>query len=193
MRKSRVVRSTTETQIELDLDLDGDGTCDIATGLGFFDHMLSHVTKHGGLSMRLKASGDLHIDEHHLVEDVGIVLGKAILEAVGDKRGICRFGSAYVTMDEAMARTVIDLSGRSHFVFHAEFAREMINGFALEMVNEFFQAVANEGKMNLHVALLYGKNAHHQAEAIFKSFGRALKEAAAQSGGISIPSTKGLL
>jgi imidazoleglycerol-phosphate dehydratase len=121
------------------------------------------------------------------------VIGKAIQEAVGDKRGINRFGSAYVTMDEAMARTVIDLSGRSHFVFHADFSREMINGFALEMVREFFQAIANEGKMNLHVALLYGRNAHHQAEAIFKSFGRALREAAAHTGGTSVPSTKGVL
>jgi imidazoleglycerol-phosphate dehydratase len=193
MRTARIVRSTTETQIELDLDLDGDGSYEIATGIGFFDHMLSHIAKHGGLSMKLKASGDLHIDEHHLVEDVGIVLGKAILEAVGDKRGINRFGSGYVTMDEAMARTVIDLSGRSHFVFYAKFSREVINGFSLEMVNEFFQAIANEGKMNLHVALLYGKNAHHQSEAIFKSFGRALREAVAQSGGTAVPSTKGVL
>jgi imidazoleglycerol-phosphate dehydratase len=193
MRNAHIVRHTTETQIQLDLELDGDGTYEISTGVGFFDHMLSHVAKHGGLSLHLKAKGDLHIDEHHLVEDVGIVLGAAILQAIGEKRGIERFGTGYIAMDEALARTVVDLSGRSHYVFHAEFSRESINGFALEMVREFFQAIANEGKMNLHVALLYGKNAHHQSEAIFKSFGRALREAVRQTGDTSIPSTKGML
>jgi imidazoleglycerol-phosphate dehydratase len=192
-RTSRIVRSTTETQIELDLDLDGTGAYEITTGLGFFDHMLSHIARHGKLDLRLKAKGDLHVDEHHLIEDVGICLGKAIVEAVGEKKGIERFGAAFVAMDEALARTVIDLSGRSYLVFHAPFSREAINGFPLEMVKEFFQAIAGEGRLNLHVALLYGDNAHHQVEAIFKSFGRALKAAVKRSGLEGIPSTKGVL
>jgi imidazoleglycerol-phosphate dehydratase len=192
-RTAHIVRNTTETAIDLRLNLDGTGTYQIATGVGFFDHMLAHVAKHGRLDLVLKATGDLHIDEHHLVEDVGICFGKALAEALGDKRGIERFGTAFVTMDEALARTVIDLSGRGYLVFHAEFSREVINGFSLEMVKEFFQAVANEAKMNLHVALLYGANAHHQAEGIFKSFGRALREATRSSGSDVIPSTKGSL
>jgi imidazoleglycerol-phosphate dehydratase len=175
------------------LNLDGTGAYEIDTGVGFFDHMLAHVAKHGRLDLHLKATGDLHIDEHHLVEDVGICFGKALAEALGDKRGIERFGTSFVTMDEALARTVIDLSGRSYLVFHAPFSRDAINGFSLEMVKEFFQAVANEGKMNLHIALLYGNNAHHQAEGIFKSFGRALREAVRRSGTDAIPSTKGSL
>jgi imidazoleglycerol-phosphate dehydratase len=192
-RSSKISRSTNETKIELELDLDGSGTHEIATGLGFFDHMLSHVARHGGLDLRLRAKGDLHVDEHHLIEDVGICLGKAITEALGDKKGIERFGAAFVTMDEALARTVIDLSGRGYLVFHADFSREAINGFPLEMVKEFFQAIAGEGRMNLHIALLYGGNAHHQIEAIFKSFGRALKAAVKKTGSDAIPSTKGIL
>lgn len=192
-RTAHIQRTTTETGIDLRLALGDEGPSSIATGVGFFDHMLTHVAKHGGLRLDLAAKGDLHIDEHHLVEDVGICLGKALTEALGDKRGIERFGAGFVAMDEALARTVIDLSGRSYLVFHAGFSREMINGFALEMVKEFFQAVASEGKMNLHVALLYGDNAHHQAEAIFKSFGRALRQAVRLTGGTGIPSTKGAL
>ena len=192
-RTAQIVRRTTETQIECVICLDGTGKFEGTSGIGFFDHMLSHIAKHGGCDLRVTATGDLHVDEHHLVEDIGIVLGQALLKAVGEKRGIERFGTAYITMDEAMARTLIDLSGRSHFVFHAEFSRESINGFALEMVSEFFQAIANEGRMNLHIALLYGKNAHHQAEAIFKSFGRALREAVRLTGRSTIPSTKGVL
>ena len=192
-RKANVIRNTNETQIQLELSLDGNGVFDIATGVGFFDHMLSQVAHHGRLDLKLRATGDLHIDEHHLVEDVGICLGRAIAESLGDKLGIERFGTGYVAMDEALARTIIDMSGRSYLVFHAEFSREVINGFALEMVKEFFQAVAMEAKMNLHVALLYGDNAHHQTEAIFKSFGRALREAVRQTGGTTVPSTKGVL
>jgi imidazoleglycerol-phosphate dehydratase len=193
MRTADISRATAETSIDLKLYLDGSGRSAIETGLGFFDHMLSHIAKHGGLDLTLHAQGDLHVDEHHLIEDVGICLGKAIGEALGDKRGIERFGVGFVTMDEALARTVIDLSGRSFLVFLASFSRESINGFPLEMVKEFFQAVANEGKMNLHVALLYGGNAHHQAEAVFKSFGRALREAVRTTGSSAIPSTKGVL
>lgn len=192
-RESSVVRDTTETSINLRLNLDGTGVYTIDTGLGFFDHMLSHIAKHGGLDLSLKAKGDLHVDEHHLVEDVGICLGKALREALGEKRGIERFGTAFVTMDEALARTVIDLSGRSYLVFLATFSRESINGFSLELVKEFFQAIAGEGKMNVHVALLYGANAHHQAEAIFKSFGRALRQAVRVTMQDTIPSTKGVL
>ena len=192
-RRAQVDRKTTETSVALTLDLDGDGTYDGETGVGFFDHMLSHIARHGGLSLNVRATGDLHVDEHHLVEDVGLCLGKAINAALGEKRGIERFGAGYVTMDEALARTIIDLSGRSYLVFHAEFSRESINGFPLELVEEFFRAVAVEGRMNLHVALLYGANAHHQAEAVFKSFGRALRSAVALSGDDAIPSTKGTL
>ena len=192
-REAHIDRTTTETSVLLDLKLDGTGMYAIETGVGFFDHMLSHIAKHGGLDLTLKAKGDLHVDEHHLVEDVGICLGKGIADALGDKRGIERFGTSFVTMDEALARTVIDLSGRSHLVFHAGFSRDIINGFALEMVREFYQAIANEGRMNLHIALLYGANAHHQAEAIFKSFGRALRAAVQATGTGKIPSTKGIL
>jgi imidazoleglycerol-phosphate dehydratase len=192
-REGTITRNTSETRISLTLDLDGRGEARVATGLGFFDHMLTHIAKHGGLDLTIEAKGDLHIDEHHLIEDVGLALGMALTQALGEKRGIERFGAGYVTMDEALARTVLDLSGRPYLVFHAEFSREAINGFPLEMTKEFFQAIANEGRMNLHVALLYGANAHHQAEAIFKSFGRALRAAVKRSGGEEIPSTKGVL
>jgi len=192
-RKATLDRNTAETQIRLSLDLDGTGTSKIATGIGFFDHMLTHIAKHGKIDLTIEGSGDLHVDEHHLVEDVGICLGKCIQAALGDKRGIERFGVGFVTMDEALARTVIDLSGRSYHVFQAQFTRDTINGFPLELVREFFQAVSSEARMNLHIALLYGVNAHHEAEAIFKSFGRALREAVRVTGGSDIPSTKGVL
>jgi imidazoleglycerol-phosphate dehydratase len=192
-RSASLERTTTETSVTLGLDLDGDGSHDIQTGVGFFDHMLSHIAKHGKIALTVRAAGDLHVDEHHLVEDVGLCLGRAISAALGEKRGIERFGAGFVTMDEALARTVIDLSGRSYFVFLVKFSRESINGFPLELVEEFFRAVATEGKMNLHVALLYGGNAHHQVEAIFKSFGRALRAAVALNGTDAIPSTKGTL
>jgi imidazoleglycerol-phosphate dehydratase len=155
--------------------------------------MLTHIQKHGGLDLTVTGQGDLHVDEHHLVEDVGICFGRALREAVGDKRGIERFGEAFVTMDEALARTVLDLSGRSYLVFHVSFSRESINGFPLELVKEFFQAVSSEARMNLHLALLYGNNAHHQAEAVFKSFGRAVRMAVRLSGSSDVPSTKGML
>lgn len=193
MRQATVNRETAETRIHLELVLDGEGRGHISTGQGFFDHMLSHIARHGGLNLRVQAAGDLHVDDHHLVEDVGLCLGKAIDQALGEKRGIERFGEAFVTMDEALARTVLDLSGRSYLVFHAGFSRDAINGLSLELVREFFRAVSTEGRMNLHVALLYGTNAHHQVEAIFKSFGRALRMAVRASAGDAIPSTKGVL
>jgi len=192
-RTATLERNTAETSIRLRLDLDGSGAFDIATGIGFFDHMLSHIARHGRFDLTVAAKGDLHVDDHHTVEDVGICLGKAISDALGEKRGIERFGAGFVTMDEALARTVIDLSGRSYFVFLAGFSRETLNGFSLELVNEFFRAVATEGRMNLHIALLYGGNAHHQVEAIFKSFGRALRSAVERTGSNDIPSTKGTL
>ena len=192
-RMAEIERKTAETAIRLRLDLDGSGRFDIATGIGFFDHMLSHIARHGRIDLDVSATGDLHVDDHHTVEDVGICLGKAINDALGEKRGIERFGAAFVTMDEALARTVIDLSGRSYLVFNAGFSRETLNGFSLELVNEFFRAVATEGRMNLHISLLYGGNAHHQAEAIFKSFGRALRAAVLATGSNEIPSTKGTL
>ncbi len=192
-RKATLDRNTAETQIRLSLDLDGTGASEIATGIGFFDHMLTHIAKHGKIDLTVQGKGDLHVDEHHLVEDVGICLGKCIQTALGDKRGIERFGVGFVTMDEALARTVIDLSGRSYHVFQAQFTRDTINGFPLELVREFFQAASSEARMNLHIALLYGVNAHHEAEAIFKSFGRALREAVRVTGGSDIPSTKGVL
>ena len=192
-RRAVVQRTTNETAIELALSIDGKGVHEIDTGVGFFDHMMSHIARHGGLDLTLRAKGDLQVDEHHLVEDVGICFGKALKESLGEKRGIERFGYAFVSMDEALARTVIDLSGRSSLVFLAEFSRESINGFSLELVREFFQAMANEGAMNIHIALLYGINAHHQAEAMFKSFGRALRMAVSESKGTEIPSTKGVL
>ena len=192
-RTATLERNTAETSIRLRLDLDGSGAFDIATGIGFFDHMLSHIARHGRFDLTVAAKGDLHVDDHHTVEDVGICLGKAISDALGEKRGIERFGAGFVTMDEALARTVIDLSGRSYFVFLARFSRETLNGFSLELVNEFFRAVATEGRMNLHIALLYGGNAHHQVEAIFKSFGRALRSAVERTGSNDIPSTKGTL
>lgn len=191
-RTAHIERKTAETSVVLDLALDG-GEADISTGIGFFDHMLSHIAKHGGMGLRIEARGDLHVDEHHTVEDVGICLGQAIARAVGDKRGIERFGWAFVPMDEALARTIIDLSGRSYLVLNAAFTREAVNGFPLELVREFFQAVASDGRMNLHMTLLYGMNAHHQAEALFKSFGQALRRAVASSGRDGIPSTKGVL
>lgn len=192
-RSASITRTTNETSVELELNLDGTGEFAINTGHGFFDHMLSHIAKHGKLDLRINAQGDLHVDEHHLVEDIGICFGQALAKALGEKKGIERFGEAFITMDEALARTIIDLSGRNYFVFNAVFSREAINGFALEMVKEFFQAIASEAKMNLHIALLYGGNAHHQCEAIFKSFGRALHSAVNVTGGENIPSTKGIL
>lgn len=192
-RKAALDRKTAETQVRLSLDLDGTGASEISTGVGFFDHMLTHIAKHGRIDLKVDAKGDLHVDEHHLVEDVGICLGKCIHAALGEKRGIERFGVGFVTMDESLARTVIDLSGRSYLAFQAQFTRDAINGFPLELVREFFQAVSSEARMNLHITLLYGINAHHEAEAVFKSFGRALREAVRITGGSDIPSTKGVL
>jgi imidazoleglycerol-phosphate dehydratase len=194
IRTATIRRSTRETQIELALDLDGTGASQIATGVGFFDHMLDLLTRHGLLDLRVAAKGDLDIDPHHTVEDVGIVLGQAISQALGEKAGIHRYGWAEIPMDESLARVAIDLSGRAAFVFNVRFTGPLIGSFPVELIEEFFKSVANEAKINLHINLAYGSNNHHIAEAIFKAFARALKQAAAndprQRG---VPSTKGTL
>ena len=195
-RTAIIQRQTRETDIRLSLDLDG-GPYTIDTGVGFFDHMLDHVARHGRIGLDLSAKGDTHIDDHHTVEDVGIVLGQAIGEGLGDKKGIERYGQASVPMDEALARVAIDLSGRPHLVFRVDFKSfggdgASIGRFDVQLVREFFQAVANSARMNLHIEVPWGENNHHIAEAIFKAFGRALR-GAIEVTGTEIPSTKGTL
>jgi len=195
-RTAGIKRKTKETQIELTLDLDG-GDYANQTGVGFLDHMLDHVARHGRLGLQIKATGDRHIDDHHTVEDVGIVLGQALEKALGDKRGIERFGFASVPMDETLARVSIDLSGRAAFVFdvraadfHSSTAK--IGAFDVQLVREFLQAFVQNGRLNLHVEVPHGENYHHIAEAIFKALGLALKQAVRVSG-TEVPSTKGVL
>ena len=195
-RTSNITRKTNETDITLELNLDG-GAYENDTGVGFFDHMLDHIAKHGRLGLNTRATGDTHIDDHHTVEDVGIVLGQAIDEALGDKRGIERYGYAVVPMDESLARVAVDLSGRPAMVFRAEFKSfgddpAAIGRFDVQLVEEFFNAVMNNAKMNLHIEVPWGENNHHIAEAIFKAFGRALRQAVSITG-TDIPSTKGSL
>lgn len=190
-RNASITRDTKETQIKLSLCLDG-GESSIKTGVGFLDHMLDHVSRHGRMGLKVQAKGDYHIDDHHTVEDVGIVLGQAIAQAVGDKKGIERYGFASVPMDEALARVTVDLSGRSALVYRATFRTGKIGTFDTQLVQEFLNAVANSGKMNLHVEVPYGDNDHHIAEAIFKALGRALRDAVRVTGD-QIPSTKGVL
>ncbi len=195
-RKANITRKTSETDITLALDLNG-GPYTNATGVGFFDHMLDALARHGRVGLDVKAQGDTHIDDHHTVEDVGIVLGQAIDEALGDKRGIERYGYGVVPMDESLARVAIDLSGRASLVFKAEFKGfgddpAAIGKFDVQLVEEFFNAVAANAKMNLHVEVPWGENNHHIAEAIFKAFGRALRQAVAITG-TDVPSTKGAL
>ncbi len=190
-------RRTSETDISLTLNLDEATPSRIETGVGFFDHMLTHIAKHGRLGLRVRAKGDTHIDDHHTVEDVGLVLGQALREALGDKRGIERYGYAVVPMDEAQARVAVDLSGRPALIFHVEFqgfGRDpaKIGTFDVQLVREFFQAVANSAAMNLHIEVPWGENNHHIAEAIFKAFGRAVRVAVAVTGE-GVPSTKGSL
>ena len=193
-RTAVIERTTGETDIRIELALDGAGTMTGATGVGFFDHMLTLFAKHGGLTLGVQATGDLHVDAHHLVEDMGICLGRAVLEAVGDKRGIARYGMAYVPMDECLARCVLDLSGRPWCVIEAETQRDKVGEFDVELAWEFFRAFANEGRMNLHLDLLRGGNTHHALEACFKATARALRVAVKrESGSDEIPSTKGIL
>jgi len=191
-RTASVHRRTRETQIQLHIDLDGSGKAEIMTGVGFFDHMLTLLGRHSGVNIEVKASGDTHVDFHHTVEDVGIALGQAIKEALGDKEGIERYGSVAVPMDEALARVAVDLGGRPYLVFNAEFPAEKVGDFDSGLVEEFMQALANNAGMNLHIEVPYGRNAHHVSEAVFKGLARALKTAVRVTG-TDIPSTKGTL
>jgi imidazoleglycerol-phosphate dehydratase len=195
MRKAEVTRNTLETQITVKLDLDGGGRSTLATGIGFFDHMLDQVARHGMLDLEIAAKGDLHIDAHHTVEDVGITFGQAFARALGDKTGVRRYGHAYVPLDEALSRVVIDLSGRPGLVFEIPFARGLIGDFDVDLVHEFFQGFANHAQVTLHIDNLRGANAHHQAETAFKAFGRALRMAAEPDPRMTgvLPSTKGKL
>lgn len=189
-RRAKAERKTTETDIRAEWDLDGGGAADIQTGAPFFDHMLSQTAMHGGFDITLVAKGDMQIDAHHTIEDCGIVLGGVFADALGDKRGICRFGHAYAPLDESLARVVVDLCGRSALVFNAAFSREEIGGVDADLLREFFKSFADNARIVLHIDLLRGVNAHHQAEAIFKAFGLALADAVCLRGGKEVPSTK---
>ena len=194
-RRARVARKTAETDIAVEIDLDGTGRADLATGMLFLDHMLDQLARHGMVDLAVRATGDLHIDAHHTVEDIGITLGQALRAAVGDKKGIARYGHAYVPLDEALSRVVVDLSGRPGLEFHVPFTRAMIGAFDVDLTREFFQGFVNHAQLTLHVDNLRGDNAHHQAETVFKAFARALRMAVALDprAGAAIPSTKGAL
>ena len=195
MRQAEVSRNTLETQITVSINLDGTGLSQFDTGLGFLDHMLDQIARHGMMDIRVQAKGDLHIDAHHTVEDIGITLGQALLKALGDKKGINRYGHAYVPLDEALSRVVLDLSGRPGLEFSCEFTRAAIGEFDVDLIHEFFQGFVNHALVTLHIDNLKGHNSHHQAETIFKAFGRALRMAVthdARMAGIT-PSTKGSL
>ena len=194
-RTAEVTRKTAETQITVRVNLDGTGTNKLATGIGFFDHMLEQIARHGMIDLEIDARGDLHIDGHHTVEDVGITLGQAVAKAVGDKKGIRRYGHAYVPLDEALSRVVIDFSGRPGLVMNVPFKSGMIGTFDTQLAHEFFQGFCNHAFVTLHVDNLRGENAHHQCETVFKAFARALRAALEldpRSAGV-IPSTKGSL
>src|SRR5947199_7356977 len=194
-RVSRIERKTAETTITVEVNLDGTGRAVLATGVPFLDHMLDQVGRHSLIDLDIRAQGDLHIDAHHTVEDIGITLGQAIKQALGDKTGIRRFGHAYVPLDEALSRVVIDFSGRPGLEYHIPFTRAMIGTFDVDLVHEFFQGFVNHAQVTLHIDNLRGDNAHHQCETMFKAFARAVRMAAerdAQAAG-SIPSTKGSL
>ncbi|MGB5833361.1 MAG: imidazoleglycerol-phosphate dehydratase HisB [Thiohalocapsa sp.] len=194
-RTAQIERNTLETQIRIEVDLDGTGRSSFLTGVPFLDHMMDQIARHGLIDLNIVAEGDLHIDAHHTVEDIGITLGQALTAALGDKRGIRRYGHAYVPLDEALSRVVIDLSGRPGLLYHLDFTRSMIGGFDVDLFREFFQGLVNHAAMTLHIDNLRGDNAHHQAETVFKAFGRALRMAVEfdpRMGGI-VPSTKGSL
>jgi imidazoleglycerol-phosphate dehydratase len=194
-RRAKVERNTNETRIAVEVDLDGEGRAELATGVPFLDHMLDQVARHGMINLVVRATGDLHIDAHHTVEDIGITLGQAVAQALGDKRGLVRYGHAYVPLDEALSRVVIDLSGRPGLEFHVPFTRAMIGAFDVDLAHEFFQGFVNHAQVTLHVDNLRGQNAHHQAETVFKAFARALRMAVARDGRAAnaVPSTKGAL
>lgn len=191
-RKVKIERKTNETDIVVELNLDGQGCYEIDSGVGFFDHMLTHLSKHSKVDMIVKAKGDLHIDDHHTIEDVGICVGEALYEALGDKKGIARYGNSAVPMEDAKAVVTVDLSGRPFIVYHADFPTEKIGEFDTECVEEFLRSFSTVGKFNLHVDVPYGTNSHHIAEAIFKALGQAIG-AAVNVTGTEIPSTKGVL
>lgn len=194
-RTASLSRTTRETDIKVGIDLDGTGVSKINTGVPFFDHMLDQVARHGLIDIELEATGDLEIDAHHTVEDVGITLGQAFSEALGDKAGVMRYGHAYVPLDEALSRVVVDLSGRPGLVYNAEYPRDRIGDFDVDLLFEFFQGFVNHAAMTLHIDSLRGRNAHHIAETIFKAFGRALRAATERDPrrGNDLPSTKGAL
>ena len=194
-RRATVTRNTLETQITVTVDLDGSGKARFETGVPFLEHMLDQIARHGMLDLDITASGDLHIDDHHTVEDIGITLGQAIAQAVGDKKGILRYGHAYVPLDEALSRVVIDFSGRPGLVFEVPFTRAQVGGFDVDLFIEFFQGLVNHAQVTLHVDNLRGDNSHHQAETVFKAFGRALRMALTQDPAMAgvTPSTKGVL
>jgi len=194
-RTADIHRTTLETQVRVKLDLEGTGKSQLATGVGFFDHMLDQIARHGLIDLQVDARGDLHIDAHHTVEDVGITLGQALANALGNKKGLTRYGHAYVPLDEALSRVVVDLSGRPGLSFNVNFVRATIGEFDVDLIREFFQAVANHAAITVHVDNLRGDNAHHQAETIFKAFARALRMAITTDprAGDLVPSTKGSL
>jgi imidazoleglycerol-phosphate dehydratase len=194
-RTAEVIRNTNETKIRVAINLDGTGQQKLDTGVPFLDHMLDQIARHGLIDLDIKADGDLHIDAHHTVEDVGITLGQAVAKAIGDRKGIRRYGHAYVPLDEALSRVVIDFSGRPGLDFHVPFTRSMIGGFDVDLTREFFQGFVNHALITLHIDNLRGENAHHQCETVFKAFGRALRAAAERDPRAegTIPSTKGSL
>jgi imidazoleglycerol-phosphate dehydratase len=194
-RSATIHRNTKETQISLRLNLDGRGKSDISTGIPFFDHMLDLVTRHGGFDLQLKAKGDLHVDQHHTVEDVGIALGEAVRAALGNKRGILRAGYFLMPMDETLAVAAVDLSGRAFCVIKAKFSARRVGDFQTELVEDFFQGFAQSARANVHLRVLYGRSSHHQVESLFKAFARALRFAIARDKRLRnvLPSTKGLL
>ena len=195
MRTAEITRNTLETQISVSLNLDGTGVANLNSGIGFLDHMMDQIARHGMMDINVQANGDLHIDAHHTVEDIGITLGQAFAKAMGDKKGIRRYGHAYVPLDEALSRVVLDISGRPGLSFGCVFTRATIGEFDVDLVHEFFQGFVNHANVSLHIDNLKGHNAHHQAETIFKAFGRALRmamELDPRMAGI-MPSTKGSL
>jgi imidazoleglycerol-phosphate dehydratase len=195
MRTAEVSRNTLETQIVASINLDGTGVSQLSSGLGFLDHMIDQIARHGMMDIKVEAKGDLHIDAHHTVEDIGITLGQAFAKALGDKKGIRRYGHAYVPLDEALSRVALDLSGRPGLEFGVEFKRARIGDFDVDLVHEFFQGFVNHAGVTLHIDNLRGENAHHQAETIFKAFGRALRMATELDPRMTgiMPSTKGSL
>ncbi|MDD5010660.1 MAG: imidazoleglycerol-phosphate dehydratase HisB [Phycisphaerae bacterium] len=191
-RKAKVARKTKETDILVQINLDGEGKYEIDTGIGFLDHMLSHLSKHSKIDLVLKAKGDLEVDQHHTVEDVAICLGEAIVDALGDKKGIARYGNSAVPMEDALANIALDLSGRPFCVYNVEYRTEKVGDFDVECIEELLRSFANNGKLNLHISVPHGTNSHHIAEAVFKAIGQALGQAV-KIVGKDIPSTKGSL